>query len=200
MINININISTTSTLRSTSALHGSLTFSCWRATSVACHDVLCSAQRSEPDDVPPAAIACCRRRALRTHATSPVRPASRSRSDAFALKPHAKVMFMEQSHCSVRLPLFCTCPPQCLGALWPMPAWVWRDVRSGFCYFFTPHISAIRQPRQFPQAAGIQSLLAWTAHPSPSRPRLFTSPSRLVTSTSDALQSTAEPASCRSLF
>ena len=84
----------------------------------------------------PAAIACCRRRALRTHATSPVRPASTSRSHAFALKPHAKVMFMEQSHCSVRLPVFCTCPPQCLGALWPMPAWVWRDVRSGFCYFF----------------------------------------------------------------
>ena len=24
--------------------------------------------------------------------------------------------------------LFCTCPPLCAGALWPMPAWAWRDV------------------------------------------------------------------------
>ena len=30
------------------------------------------------------------------------------------------------------LHMFCTCPPLCAGALWPMPAWVWRDVRSGF--------------------------------------------------------------------
>ena len=30
----------------------------------------------------------------------------------------------------LRLILFCTCPPLCAGALWPMPAWVWRDVRS----------------------------------------------------------------------
>ena len=27
------------------------------------------------------------------------------------------------------------CPPLCAGALWPMPAWVWRDVRS-VCVFF----------------------------------------------------------------
>ena len=32
----------------------------------------------------------------------------------------------------LRLILFCTCPPLCVGALWPMPAWVWRDVRSVF--------------------------------------------------------------------
>ena len=31
--------------------------------------------------------------------------------------------------CSLRLLLSCTCPPLCAGALWPMPAWVWRDVR-----------------------------------------------------------------------
>ena len=30
--------------------------------------------------------------------------------------------------------LFYTCPPLCAGALWPMPAWAWRDVRSIF-YF-----------------------------------------------------------------
>ena len=35
--------------------------------------------------------------------------------------------------CSLRLLLFCTCPPLCAGELWPMPAWVWRDVR-----FFSP--------------------------------------------------------------
>ena len=29
------------------------------------------------------------------------------------------------------------CPPLCAGALWPMPAWVWRDVRSVF-FFFSP--------------------------------------------------------------
>ena len=31
--------------------------------------------------------------------------------------------------------LFCTCPPLCAGALWPMPAWVWRDVRLVFFSF-----------------------------------------------------------------
>ena len=35
--------------------------------------------------------------------------------------------------CSLRLLLFCTCPPLCAGALWPMPAWVWRDI--GFIFF-----------------------------------------------------------------
>ena len=35
----------------------------------------------------------------------------------------------------LRLILFCTCPPLCAGVLWPMPAWVWRDVRSGFLFF-----------------------------------------------------------------
>ena len=35
--------------------------------------------------------------------------------------------------CFLRLLLFCTCPPLCAGALWPMPAWVWRDVR--FCFY-----------------------------------------------------------------
>ena len=28
--------------------------------------------------------------------------------------------------------MFCTCPPLCAGALWPMPTWVWRNVRSVF--------------------------------------------------------------------
>ena len=32
----------------------------------------------------------------------------------------------------LRLILFCTCPPLCAGAPWPMPVWVWRDVRSIF--------------------------------------------------------------------
>ena len=34
----------------------------------------------------------------------------------------------------LRLILFCTCPPLCAGALWPMPAWVWHDVRSVFLF------------------------------------------------------------------
>ena len=33
---------------------------------------------------------------------------------------------------SLRLILFCTCPPLCVVALWPMPAWVWHDVRPVF--------------------------------------------------------------------
>ena len=37
--------------------------------------------------------------------------------------------------CFLRLLLFCTWPPLCAGALWPMPAWVWRDVRF-FSFFF----------------------------------------------------------------
>ena len=36
----------------------------------------------------------------------------------------------------LRLILFCTCPTLCAGALWPMPAWVWRDVRFFFLSFF----------------------------------------------------------------
>ena len=40
-------------------------------------------------------------------------------------------------HACLRLILFCTCPPLCAGVLWPMPAWVWRGVRSVFlCGFF----------------------------------------------------------------
>ena len=31
--------------------------------------------------------------------------------------------------------LFCTCPSLCGGALWPMPAWVWCDVRSVVLFF-----------------------------------------------------------------
>ena len=38
-------------------------------------------------------------------------------------------MVLSRSAC-LRLILFGTCPPLCAGALWPMPAWVWRDVRS----------------------------------------------------------------------
>ena len=33
---------------------------------------------------------------------------------------------------------FCTFPPLCAGVLWPMPAWVWRDVKS---HFFSPFSS-----------------------------------------------------------
>jgi len=32
------------------------------------------------------------------------------------------------------LRLFRTCPPLCVGALWPMPTWVWRDVQSAFTF------------------------------------------------------------------
>ena len=38
-------------------------------------------------------------------------------------------MILPRSAC-LRLILFCTCTPLCVGALWPMPARVWRDVRS----------------------------------------------------------------------
>ena len=40
----------------------------------------------------------------------------------------------------MRLILFCTCPPLCVGALWPMPAWVWHDVRS-LHFFGSMHTS-----------------------------------------------------------
>ena len=38
--------------------------------------------------------------------------------------------------CSLRLLLFCTCPRLGAGALWPMPAWVWHDVRFFFLLVF----------------------------------------------------------------
>ena len=46
----------------------------------------------------------------------------------------------------LRLILFCICPPLCTGVLWPMPAWVWRDVQSVFFIFFFMHASGL-QPR-----------------------------------------------------
>ena len=36
----------------------------------------------------------------------------------------------------LRLVLFCPCPPLCKGVLWPAPAYVWRNVRSVFLFFF----------------------------------------------------------------
>ena len=44
----------------------------------------------------------------------------------------------------LRLILLCICPPLCAGALWPMPAWVWRDVRSVFFCFFLRLLSTCR--------------------------------------------------------
>ena len=38
----------------------------------------------------------------------------------------------------LRLILFCTCPPLCAGALWPMTGWVWLDVRSVIFIFLVP--------------------------------------------------------------
>ena len=43
--------------------------------------------------------------------------------------------FLPRRTC-LRLILFCICPPLCAGVLWPMPAWVWRDVQSVFFFFF----------------------------------------------------------------
>ena len=41
----------------------------------------------------------------------------------------------------LRLILFCTCAALCAGAPWPMPGWVWRDVRSVFGFVFTADAS-----------------------------------------------------------
>ena len=49
----------------------------------------------------------------------------------------------------LRLILFCTRPPLCAGALLPMPAWVWRDVRSVFFLFRCLH-----QKRSFQRQHG----------------------------------------------
>ena len=45
------------------------------------------------------------------------------------------VLYLPQ-RCSLRLLLFCTCPPLCAGLLCPMRAWVWCDVRFFFCLNF----------------------------------------------------------------
>ena len=51
-----------------------------------------------------------------------------------------------EKRCSVQIPgcllLFCTCLPLCAGALWPMPAWVRRDVRSA-SFLFHPDLHYI---------------------------------------------------------
>ena len=45
----------------------------------------------------------------------------------------------------LRLIMFCTRPPLCAGVLWPMPAWVWRDVRSVFFCFFAALFAPIHR-------------------------------------------------------
>ena len=47
----------------------------------------------------------------------------------------------------LRLILFCICPPLCAEVLWPMPAWVWRDVRSVFFFFFLGRLGVASSPR-----------------------------------------------------
>ena len=47
--------------------------------------------------------------------------------------PYGLVLCLPR-RCSLRLLLFCTCPPLCAGALWPIPTWVWRDVRLIYLY------------------------------------------------------------------
>ena len=49
--------------------------------------------------------------------------------------------------CFLRLLLFCTFPPLCAGALWPMHAWVWRDVRIFFCFFLFLECVHLRDTR-----------------------------------------------------
>ena len=65
----------------------------------------------------------------------------------------------------LRLLLFGTCPPLCVGALWPITAWVWRDVRSGiFCFNGQPNTSAFQAYITFTlmchQPEGLYPLLA----------------------------------------
>ena len=43
-------------------------------------------------------------------------------------------LILPRSAC-LRLIFFRMCPALCVGALWPTPAWVWRDVRSVFRFF-----------------------------------------------------------------
>ena len=57
--------------------------------------------------------------------------------------------------CSLPLLLFCTCPPLCAGALWPVPAWVWRDVRIFFLLHVCIHVNALIAD------SGVQACL-WT--------------------------------------
>ena len=67
------------------------------------------------------------------HARQPVR--IRMRYDILLGRPSIRgcsaygLVLCLPRRCSLRLLLFCTCPPLCAGAPWPMPAWVWRDVR-----------------------------------------------------------------------
>ena len=58
-------------------------------------------------------------------------PPSMRGCSAYAPSP-----ILPRSAC-LRLILFCTCPSLCVGAMWPMAAWVWRDVRIFFIFFST---------------------------------------------------------------
>ena len=71
--------------------------------------------------------------------------------------------------CFLRLLLFCTCPPLRTGALWPMPAWVWRDVRFFYFLFlcFLPSCSPLQRlkgscRRQLPEQTRRHHSAQWS--------------------------------------
>ena len=80
-----------------------------------------------------ASSAVCTRQAPTESALARFRLPAWSSVSAWLLRLRTGCDFA-QSAC-LCLILFCMCPPLCVGALWPMPAWVWRDVRSGFFFF-----------------------------------------------------------------
>ena len=59
------------------------------------------------------------------------------------------VLLLPRRNCQ-RLLLFCTCRPLCVGAMWPMPAWVWCDVPFVFIGVFDPLRSAATSCRGLP--------------------------------------------------
>ena len=88
----------------------------------------------------PGFVRRCRQRGQYTHRSPRLVADLRNPIDHLS-HPHARaavhswllyLVLCLPRHCSLRLLLFCTCPPLCAVALWPMPAWVWRDVRFVF--------------------------------------------------------------------
>ena len=76
-------------------------------------------------------------------ATACVVPFLLDRTAALGRHPPWYMKVCLPRRCSLRLLLFCTCPPLCARAPWPMPAWVWRHL------FFTS--SVLHQVMKHPE-------------------------------------------------
>ena len=83
-------------------------------------------------------------------------------ASAHGCSAYGQVLFLPRRPC-LRLILLRTCPPLCVGALWPMPAWIWHDVRSvpfSFLSFYF-YVCMCTHCQHWAQTATVPVLQLW---------------------------------------